>query len=165
MLNNSDYNACMMLKLHRVYFQSRKCWFNKEVARRNLFCNISHAVSPQMTCYLSNNAHVWVRSLSSQMSIRKIHRKTFDKLRINDALLKKESKQLLTWILSCYKENLCYKHCFLHFLAELCPHFSNKCSITRIIMLAWCWNFTEFISRAESVDLTKKLRGGTYFST
>ena len=31
-------------------------------------------------------------------------------------------------------------------------------------MLAWCWNFTEFISRAESVDLTKKLLGGTNFS-
>ena len=110
MLNNSNFNAWTMLTLHTVYFQSRKCWFNKEVARRNLFYNLSHAVSPQMTCYSSNIAHVWVRSLSSQMSIKKIHRKTLDKMRINDALLEKESKQLLTWILSCYKESLCCKH-------------------------------------------------------
>ena len=77
-----------------------------------------------MTCYASNNAHVWVRSLSSQMSIQKIHRKTFDKLRIIYALLKNELKQLLAWISSCYNENLCYKQSF----CIIIRHYSSTCT-------------------------------------
>ena len=50
------------------------------------------------------------------------------------------------------------------FLSGIIPQHTQKYSNTRIIMLEWCWNFTQFISRAESVDIIKKLQGGTNFS-
>ena len=90
------------------------------------------------------------------MSNRKIHWKTFNKLRINDALLKKESKHLLAWISSCYMKNLCCKHSFCIFWRELCPHFSNKRSITWIIMLSWCWHFTQFIGLLLSSQMSNR---------
>ena len=90
------------------------------------------------------------------MSNRKIHWKTFNKLRINDALLKKESKHLLAWISSCYMKNLCCKHSFCIFWRELCPHFYNKRSITWIIMLSWCWHFTQFIGLLLSSQMSNR---------
>ena len=59
---------------------------------------------------------------------------------------------------------ICCKHRIFAFLSGSCVLIFLTMLNNSDKMLAWCWNFTEFISRAESVDLTKKLQGGTNFS-